>query len=81
MAASVLNSARAVEMSVFVVRAFVRLRDVARTNAEIRKHLAQLERRVTAHDGALKEVFSAIRGLLQPARPPRKQIGFRAAAT
>ncbi len=77
MAASVLNSSRAIEMSVFVVRAFVRLRDVARTNAEIAKHLALLERRVTAHDGALKEVFSAIRGLLQPARLPRKQIGFR----
>ena len=81
MAASVLNSPRAIEMSVFVVRAFVRLRDVARTNAEIGKHLALLERRVTAHDGALKEVFSAIRGLLQPARPPRKQIGFRTTAT
>ena len=81
MAASVLNSSRAIEMSVFVVRAFVRLRDVARTNVEIGKHLALLERRVTAHDGALKEVFSAIRGLLQPARLPRKQIGFRATAT
>ena len=81
MAASVLNSSRAIEMSVFVVRAFVRLRDVARTNSEIGKHLALLERRVTAHDGALKEVFSAIRGLLQPARLPRKPIGFRATST
>jgi hypothetical protein len=81
MAASVLNSSRAIEMSVFVVRAFVRLRDLARTNAEIGKHLALLERRVTAHDGALKEVFSAIRGLLQPTRLPRKQIGFRATST
>jgi hypothetical protein len=81
MAASVLNSSRAIEMSVFVVRAFVRLRDVARTNAEIGKHLALLERRVTGHDAALKEVFSAIRGLLQPARVPRKQIGFRTTAT
>ena len=43
MAASVLNSSRAIEMSVFVVRAFVRLRDVARTNAEIGKHLALLD--------------------------------------
>ncbi len=81
MAASVLNSSRAIEMSVFVVRAFVRLRDLARTNAEIGKHLALLERRVTAHDGALKEVFSTIRGLLQPARLPRKPIGFRASPT
>ena len=77
MAASVLNSSRAIEMSVFVVRAFVRLRDVARTNAEIGKHLALLERRVTAHDAALKDVFSAIRGLLQPPRIQRKRIGFR----
>jgi hypothetical protein len=81
MAASVLNSSRAIEMSVFVVRAFIRLRDVTRTNAEIGKHLALLERRVTGHDAALKEVFSAIRGLLQPARLPRKQIGFRATPT
>ena len=81
MAASVLNSPRAIEMSVFVVRAFVLLRDVARTNAEIGRHLALLERRVTAHDGALREVFSAIRGLLQPVRPPRKQIGLRTTAT
>lgn len=81
MAASVLNSSRAIEMSVLIVRAFVRLRDVARTNGEIGKHLALLERRVTAHDGALKEVFSSIRGLLQPARLPRKQIGCRTTAT
>jgi hypothetical protein len=46
MAASVLNSQRAVEMSVFVVRAFVRLRDLARTHAELARHLAALERRV-----------------------------------
>lgn len=77
MAASVLRSSRAIGMSVFVVRAFVRLRDVARTNHEIAKHLALLERRVTAHDAALKEVFAAIRGLLDPPPNPRTQIGFR----
>lgn len=78
MDASVLNSPRAVEMSVFVVRAFVRLRNAARLNPEVSKHLASLERRVTGHDGALKEVFDAIRGLLQPSPSPRKRIGFRA---
>ena len=78
MAASILNSPRAVEMSVFVVRAFVRLRDAARLNTEISKQLASLERRVTDHDGALKEMFVVIRGLLQPAPSPRKRIGFRA---
>jgi hypothetical protein len=66
MAASVLNSRRAVEMSVFVVRAFVRLRDIARTHAEIAKELGALERRVTAHDASLKQVFAALRRLLEP---------------
>lgn len=64
-------------MSVFVARAFIRLRDAARTNTEIGKHLALLERRVTAHDAALKEMFSTIRALIEPPRPPKKQIGFR----
>ena len=77
MAASVLNSPQAVEMSVFIVRAFVRLRGAARTHAEIAKHLRALERRVTAHDSQLRQVFEAIRGLLQPPLKPRKAIGFR----
>jgi len=78
MAASVLNSPRAVEMSVFVVRAFVHLRDFARTHAELGKHLATLERRVVAHDADLKQVFAALRRLLEPPKPPRPQIGFKA---
>ena len=78
MAASVLNSPRAVEMSVFVVRAFVHLRDFARTHAELGKQLATLERRVVAHDADLKQVFAALRRLLEPPKPPRPQIGFKA---
>ncbi len=65
--ASVLNSPRAVEMSVFVVRAFVHLRDFARTHAELGKQLATLERRVVAHDADLKQVFAALRRLLDSA--------------
>lgn len=76
MAASVLNSQRAVEMSVFVVRAFVRLRDLARTHAELARHLVALERRVTAHDADLKAVFTALRQLIEPPSKPRRQIGF-----
>lgn len=77
MAATVLRSSRAVEMSVFVVRAFVRLRDLARTHAELARHLTSLERRVTAHDADLKQVFAALRQLLEPpqARPSRR-IGY-----
>jgi hypothetical protein len=76
MAASVLNSPLAVELSLFVVRAFVHLRDFARTHAELAKQLAALERRVTSHDADLKQVFAALRQLLDaPARSPRR-IGF-----
>ena len=77
MVASVLSSARAIETSVFIVRAFVRLRDAARTHADIGRHLTTLERRVTGHDEALKQVFAALRGLLQPAAKQSKLIGFR----
>jgi len=76
MAAAVLNSPLAVEMSVFVVRAFVHLRDLARTHAEIARHLDRLERRVTSHDADLKQLFAALRQLLDvPARSSRR-IGF-----
>ena len=78
MAATVLNSPRAVEMSVFVVRAFVHLRNFARTHAELGKQLATLERRVVAHDADLKQVFAALRRLLDPPKSPRPQIGFKA---
>ncbi|MDQ1349285.1 MAG: hypothetical protein QG573_2664 [Acidobacteriota bacterium] len=78
MAASVLNSPRAVEMSVFVVRAFVHLRDFARTHAELGKQLAALERRVVSHDADLKQVFAALRRLLEPPRSPHPRIGFKA---
>ena len=77
MAATVLNSPRAVEMSVFVVRAFVRLRDLARTHVELARHLAALERRVTAHDADLKQVLAALRQLLDPPRTrPGRRIGY-----
>lgn len=76
MAATVLNSPRAVEMSVFVVRAFVRLRDFALTHAELAKQLATLERRITAHDADLKQVFAALRQLLEAPTKPRRRIGF-----
>lgn len=76
MAASVLNSPRAVEMSVFVVRAFVQLRDVARTHAVLAKHLAALERRVASHDADLKRLFAVLRQLVEPPATARRRIGF-----
>jgi len=76
MAATVLNSPRAVEMSLFVVRAFVRLRELARSHAELAKQIAALERRVTGHDEDLKSVLAALRRLLEGDAKPRRRIGF-----
>ena len=76
MAATVLNSPRAVEMSVFVVRAFVRLREYARGHAEIAKRLDALERKVTGHDEDLQEMFNALRALLTPSPQTKREIGF-----
>lgn len=76
MAAAVLNSPRAVEMSVQVVRAFVRLREMLASNRELAQKLAELERKLGGHDVAIRNLFEAIRQLLNSPEPPRKQMGF-----
>ena len=76
MAASVLNSKRAVGFSVFVVRAFVGLRQVLSENKEIGRKIAQLERRLTDHDEQIIQLLQAIRKLVQKAPvPKRRRIG------
>jgi len=75
MAANVLNSRRAVQASVQVVRAFVRLRQMLASSAELASKLSELERK---YDAQFKVVFDAIRQLMTPPVSPRKQIGFRA---
>ena len=77
MAASVLKSPRAVSMSVFVVRAFVRLREIIARNTEIASRMAELERRLRSHDVTLGEVVATLRQLTQAAARPRRAIGFR----
>jgi ORF6N domain len=77
MAAAVLNSPRAMEVSVYVVRAFVQLRDTLSANAEIARRLDQLERKFGAHDRAILEILQALRQLTQPVgAPKRRRIGF-----
>jgi predicted DNA binding protein len=75
MAANVLNSERAVAMSVYVVRAFVKLREVLASSKELAKKLEDLERKLTArqhvHEKAILQIFSQIRNLLIP--PPPQQ--------
>jgi hypothetical protein len=77
MAATILNSPRAVEVSVFVVRAFVKLRQFALAHEELAAKLEQLERKVTGHDDAIRQLISAIRQLMAPPQEPkRRKIGF-----
>lgn len=77
MAASVLNSPRAIEISVHVVRAFVHLRELVSGNKELAQKLNLLERKVGAHDRAIAELINAIRQLMSPTEPKKKRpIGF-----
>jgi hypothetical protein len=82
MAATILNSPRAVEMSLFVVRAFVHLRELLGSNKELARRFAQLEARLDKklgeHDEAIAAILSAIRELMQPPAPKRRGIGFTA---
>ena len=82
MAATVLNSPRAVEMSVYVVRAFVKLREVLASNTELARKLEVLEKSVATLDARTRrqfeEVYGAIRALMAPATNKSRPIGFTA---
>ena len=78
MAANVLNSPHAVQMSVFVIRAFVRLRHVVTTHKALAGKLAELEQIVASHDGHIKTIFDAIRQLMEPPTSKSRRIGFKA---
>jgi len=78
MAANLLNSQRAVDVSVLVVRAFVRLRQLISTHRDLARKLDELERKTEGHDQAIASIVEAIRQLMTaPPERPRKPIGFR----
>jgi phage regulator Rha-like protein len=77
MAATVLNSERAVQMSVFVVRAFVRLREMLATNRRLAGKMDELENRLDTHDSVIQELIENIKELMAPEDPPRVRIGFQ----
>jgi len=77
MAATVLNSDRAIETSIFVVLAFVRMREVLAANRQIAAKLAEIERRLKGHDTNIQDVFDAIRQLRAPLPANPRRIGFR----
>jgi hypothetical protein len=79
MASTILRSPRAVTMSVYVVRAFLRMREELLTNAVILKRLAQHDKKLLEHDVVLQDVVEKLLPLLNPPTdPPKRKIGFHA---
>jgi hypothetical protein len=78
MAANILRSERATEMSIFIIRAFVKLREHTSANAAILTRLAEIDSTLLMHDNNIRELYQAIIPLLQPEPvPPKRKIGFR----
>lgn len=76
MAANVLNSVRAIKMSIFVVRAFVRMREAFATNRQLLAKLSELEQRIESHDAEIHDLFDTIRELTAPLPAKNRRIGF-----
>jgi len=77
MAASVLNSERAISMSVYVIRAFIEIREQIAANSLILKRLAEIDNTLLIHDASLRDIYKKLMPLLAPPpSAPRKQIGF-----
>jgi hypothetical protein len=76
MLASVLNSDVAIQASVRVVRAFVRLREMVAANAQLAGKLKDLEQRLDSHDEAIVDLFTTLKRLLEPGRKAKREIGF-----
>jgi hypothetical protein len=76
MLSSVLNSARAIEVNISIMRAFVRLREVVSTHKKLEVKLSELERKMEKHDESIEAIFEAIRQLMTPPEKARRKIGF-----
>ncbi|MDO9529331.1 MAG: ORF6N domain-containing protein [Syntrophales bacterium] len=76
MLSSVLNSERAIEVNIAIMRAFVQLRKMIASNNKLAQKLAELEQHLESHDEQIQAIFEAIRQLMTPPAKPRKKIGF-----
>jgi hypothetical protein len=63
-------------MSVFVIRAFIKMREEVATNTAILKRLAEIDKTLLLHDSALRDVYKKLLPLLAPLEPAKKRIGF-----
>jgi phage regulator Rha-like protein len=77
MAATVLNSKQAIEMSVFVVRAFVRMREMLAKNRQLAAKIKELDQRLETHDTAIQDIIEAIKELMVPEESSKRKIGFQ----
>ena len=77
MLASVLNSPRAIEASVFIARAFIRLRELTVTHKSITDKITELEKRVGGHDESIRSIVAAIKQLMTPPPSKTKRIGYK----
>jgi len=77
MLSSVLNSQRAIEVNIRIIRIFTKLREMLLTHKDILLKLEQIERKVIDHDGDVQVIFKALKQLLNPPAAPRKRIGFK----
>lgn len=78
MLANVLNSERAVKISIIIIKTFVKLREILSTHQELAYKLKELESKIEKHDEDIQAIFEAIRQLMKPAPvKPRPQIGFK----
>lgn len=76
MLSGILNSPRAVQANILIMRAFIKLRELAAANELIRQKIDELERKYDMHDKQLKDIFEALRGLLAPPIREKRPIGF-----
>ena len=76
MLSTVLNSKRAVEINIQIIRAFVRLREMIASNKELARKLTALERKLESHDVHIRSLFEAIRQMMTPPEPKKRKIGF-----
>ena len=76
MLSSVLNSKRAIDVNIAIMRAFVQLRKMIASHDELARKLTELEQHLESHDEQIQAIFDAIRQLMTPPAKPRKKIGF-----